>query len=111
MSAIHPAIVTPLTTALGIRHPVLLAPMAGVSGGALAAAVSLAGGLGLIGGGYGDRDWLKREFTAAGNARVGVGFILWALERQPELLDLALDQGPAAVFLSFGCQPARDRDP
>lgn len=102
MSAIHPAIVTPLTTALGIRHPVLLAPMAGVSGGALAAAVSLAGGLGLIGGGYGDRDWLKREFTAAGNARVGVGFILWALERQPELLDLALDQGPAAVFLSFG---------
>ena len=102
MSAAHPAIVTPLTVALGIRHPVLLAPMAGVSGGALAAAVSRAGGLGLIGGGYGDRDWLEREIDAAGDARVGVGFILWALERQPDLLDLALDRGPAAVFLSFG---------
>lgn len=96
------AIVTALTGSLGIRHPVLLAPMAGVSGGALAAAVSRAGGLGLIGGGYGDRDWLAHEFAAAGDARVGVGFILWALERQPDLLDLALDRDPAAVFLSFG---------
>ncbi len=41
----------PLTLLLGVAHPVLLAPMAGVSGGALARAVSRAGGLGLIGGG------------------------------------------------------------
>ena len=33
------AILTPLCELLGIEHPVLLAPMAGVSGGALAAAV------------------------------------------------------------------------
>jgi nitronate monooxygenase len=102
VNAERAAIVTPLTVALGLRHPVVLAPMAGVSGGALAAAVSRAGGLGLIGGGYGDRDWLEREFAAAGDARVGTGFILWALERQPDLLDLALDRDPAAVFLSFG---------
>ena len=38
--------------------------MAGVSGGRLAAPVSKAGGLGLIGGGYGDADWLMREFNA-----------------------------------------------
>ncbi|KAI1462382.1 2-nitropropane dioxygenase-like protein [Annulohypoxylon moriforme] len=43
-------IVTPLTTLLGIQHPILLAGMARVSGGALAAAVSNAGGLGVIGG-------------------------------------------------------------
>ncbi|MBM3651121.1 MAG: nitronate monooxygenase, partial [Alphaproteobacteria bacterium] len=43
---------TPLTDLLEIEHPVLLAPMAGVAGGALAAAVSGAGGLGLVGGGY-----------------------------------------------------------
>ncbi|MEZ5701358.1 MAG: nitronate monooxygenase [Burkholderiaceae bacterium] len=49
---------TPLTTLLGIRHPLLLAPMAGVSGGRLAAAVSRSGGLGFVGGGYGDRPWL-----------------------------------------------------
>ncbi|SHL84010.1 Nitronate monooxygenase [Roseovarius marisflavi] len=72
---------TPLCDLFGIEHPVLLAPMAGVSGGALAAAVSNAGGLGLIGGGYGDADWLMREFNAAGDARIGVGFITWSLAR------------------------------
>ncbi|MYH38063.1 MAG: nitronate monooxygenase, partial [Rhodospirillaceae bacterium] len=45
---------TAITRLLGIDHPVLLAPMGGVSGGALAGAVSAAGGLGLIGAGYAD---------------------------------------------------------
>lgn len=43
-------ITTPLTTLLGIQHPVILAGMARTSGGELAAAVSNAGGLGVIGG-------------------------------------------------------------
>lgn len=43
-------ITTPLTTLLGISHPILLAGMARTSGGRLAAAVSNAGGLGVIGG-------------------------------------------------------------
>ncbi|KAK4191646.1 2-nitropropane dioxygenase [Podospora australis] len=43
-------ITTPLTTLLGIKHPIILAGMARTSGGALAAAVSNAGGLGVIGG-------------------------------------------------------------
>ena len=75
------ALRTKLTELLGIRHPVLLAPMSGISGGALAAAVSGAGGLGLLGGGNSRSigpDWLKREFAAAGNQRVGCGFITWA---------------------------------
>ncbi len=93
---------TPLCDLFGIEHPVLLAPMAGVSGGALAAEVSRAGGLGLIGGGYGDADWLERQFDAAGDARVGAGFITWSLARQPHLLDCALDHAPAALMLSFG---------
>ena len=93
---------TPICDLFGIEHPVLLAPMAGVSGGRLAAAVSKAGGLGLIGGGYGDADWLMREFDAAGDARIGVGFITWSLARKPELLVLALDRNPAALMLSFG---------
>lgn len=93
---------TAVTEMLDIEHPVLLAPMAGVAGGALAAAVSNAGGFGIIGGGYGERDWLARELAAAGNARVGVGFIGWSLDSQPELLDLALDHAPRALFLSFG---------
>lgn len=93
---------TAFTRLLAVEHPVVLAPMAGVAGGALAAAVTGAGGLGIIGGGYGDRAWLEREFAAAGNARVGVGFITWKLAAQPELLDVVLDRAPAAIFLSFG---------
>lgn len=41
---------TPLTKLLGIQHPIVLAGMARTSGAALAAAVSNAGGLGIIGG-------------------------------------------------------------
>ncbi len=93
---------TTLTQRLDITHPVLLAPMAGVSGGRLAAAVSEAGGLGILGGGYGDRDWLTAQLAAAGNAHVGVGFITWSLMKQPDLLDLALDHAPRAIMLSFG---------
>jgi len=93
---------TELTKLFAIRVPLLLAPMAGVSGGALAAAVSGAGGLGLIGGGYGHRDWLENQITAAGNARIGIGFITWSLAKNPELLDVALARAPEAIFLSFG---------
>ncbi len=76
--------------------------MGSIAGGRLAGAVSEAGGLGLIGGGYGERDWLEREFAAAGNRRAGCGFITWSLARQPGLLDVALAHGPAALMLSFG---------
>lgn len=96
------AITTALTERLGIDHPVLCAPMARVSGGKLAAAVSQAGGLGLIGGGYCDPDWIDTEYAAAGNARIGIGFITWRLEQFPDVLDRALERQPAAVMLSFG---------
>ena len=55
---------TRVTQALGIEHPVLLAPMDLVATGKLASAVSQAGGLGLIGGGYGDADWVEQEFRS-----------------------------------------------
>jgi nitronate monooxygenase len=92
---------TRLTERLGITHPILSAPMGFVAGGRLAAAVTAGGGLGLIGGGYGDGEWIEREFAAAGNARVGCGFITWSLRKQPHLLDLVLAHAPAAVMLSF----------
>jgi nitronate monooxygenase len=93
---------TRLTTRLGITHPVLLAPMGVIAGGRLAAAVTNAGGLGIIGGGYGDADWLTRQIGAARPARVGCGFITWSMARSPELLDLVLDAQPAVLMLSFG---------
>ena len=91
-----------ITALLGIAKPLVLAPMGSVAGGQLAAAVSRAGGLGLIGGGYGNADWIRREFQRAEGARVGIGFITWSLAKQPQLLDLALEHKPSAVMLSFG---------
>jgi nitronate monooxygenase len=93
---------TRLTERLGIEHPIISAPMGAIAGGRLAAAVTQAGGLGMIGAGYGDADWLEREFGAAGNRRVGCGFITWSLSRVPELLDSVLNRSPAALMLSFG---------
>lgn len=93
---------TRLTQQLGIRHPIILAPMGSAAGGALASAVTNAGGLGLIGGGYGDAAWIEQQFREAGNARVGGGFITWSLAQAPQLLDGMLAHKPAAVFLSFG---------
>jgi len=93
---------TRLTERFGIDHPILSAPMALAGGGALAAAVTRAGGLGLIGGGYGDDAWLDQQFAAAGNTRTGCGFITWSLARQPHLLGKVLEHQPAALMLSFG---------
>ncbi len=95
------ALQTRLTEFFGIRHPIVLAPMDPASGGELAAAVSAAGGLGLIGGGYGNRAVLEAQFAKAGNQRVGCGFITWSMAKDPELLDLALARRPAAMMLSF----------
>ena len=71
------ALRTAFTELLGLRSPIALAPMGGSAGGALAAAVSNAGGLGLLGGGNGDIEWLTRELpiVARGTrAPWGVGF-------------------------------------
>ncbi len=95
-------IATAFTTRFGLRHPVALAPMGNVSGGALAAAVSRAGGLGIIGGGYCNRDWIARELEAAGDAEIGIGFITWSLAGNPDVLDVALERPLKCVFLSFG---------
>jgi nitronate monooxygenase len=77
--------------------------MGGSAGGALAAAVSNGGGLGLVGGGVGDADWLERELELAleGTARPwGVGFQSWGVG--VEMVERALERGPWAVMLSFG---------
>ena len=95
-------IATRLTELLKIQHPIISAPMAVVADAKLAAAVSRAGGFGILGGGYGDEAWLKRELDAAGDARVGVGFITWSMAKNPRVLDLALERKPSAIMLSFG---------
>ncbi|WP_322866036.1 NAD(P)H-dependent flavin oxidoreductase [Aquicoccus sp. G2-2] len=93
---------TPFTRAFGLTAPIVCAPMALVAGGRLAAAVSRAGGLGLIGGGYGDGEWIEDQWLEAGNAAVGCGFITWRLQGREGLLEQALTHKPKGIFLSFG---------
>jgi nitronate monooxygenase len=94
---------TPLTAVLGISHPVLSAPMDVIAGAGLTAAVSSAGGFGILGGGYGERAWLEQETAKLKrSAPFGIGFITWSLAKRPELLDIALDARPRAIMLSFG---------
>jgi nitronate monooxygenase len=97
---------TRLTEALGLVHPIVSAPMALVSGGRLASAVSRAGGLGLVGGGFagvlGGEPDLAAELDLARGEKFGVGFITWALARAPAGLELGLAAGPVAAVLSFG---------
>jgi nitronate monooxygenase len=97
---------TRLTEQFGIRHPILSAPMALVAGGRLVAAVSDAGGLGILGGGYagalGGEPDLAQELRLVEGRKFGVGFITWALDRAPQALDEVLKRSPYCVFLSFG---------
>lgn len=95
---------TSLTTLLEIAHPILLAPMDVVAGSRLVAAVSRAGGFGILGGGYGERAWLEQETAKLAELRApfGIGFITWSLAKRPELLDIALGVKPSAIMLSFG---------
>ena len=95
---------TSITKLLGISHPIVLAPMDLVADARLTAAVTAAGGFGILGGGYGDEQWLTRELDLLEqtHTRFGVGFITWSMAKQPKLLDLALERKPAAVVLSFG---------
>src|SRR5450759_191164 len=96
-------IATALTEMFGLTHPIVLGPMGGVAGGRLAAAVSNAGELGLVGGGYGDPAWLRAELsrvTEEARRPWGVGLITWSIDRS--VLELALGYRPAAFLLSFG---------
>ncbi|MEM8748746.1 MAG: nitronate monooxygenase [Pseudomonadota bacterium] len=97
---------TRLTSHLDIQHPIISAPMAFAAGGALAGAVTNAGGLGMIGGAYGDAEWLDEQYKEAGNAKTGCGFITWnlqhAISSAPRLLDDIIERQPHALMLSFG---------
>src|SRR5258708_18684182 len=94
---------TAFTELFSVQHPIALAPMGGASGGALAAAVSNGGGLGLIGGGRQDPGWLDRELkiAAEGTGKPwGVGFQSWATDVLT--VERALTYQPRAVMVSFG---------
>jgi len=115
---------TEVTRLLGIKTPVISAPMAMASGGDLAGQVTLAGGFGFIPG-FGDADDLRAELEKSrgilqnggykappaispnnNTLDVGVGFLGWKLDepdgKSSQLLTIALEARVSAVWLSFG---------
>ncbi|KAK9449015.1 2-nitropropane dioxygenase [Limtongia smithiae] len=119
-------ITTPITQLFGIKHPVLLAGMNVASGPLLAAAVSNAGGLGVIGGvGY-SPDMLRTQIKelkahlAPGITKFGVDLLLpqvggnarktnhdYTNGQLPELVDVIVSEG-ACLFVSAVGVPPRE---
>jgi nitronate monooxygenase len=97
------ALRTSFTELFSLDYPIALAPMGGVSGGALVASVSNGGGLGLIGGGRQDPGWLEHELEIVAESTRkpwGIGFQSWATD--VATMERALTYQPSAVMLSFG---------
>ncbi|WP_353649885.1 nitronate monooxygenase [Nakamurella sp. A5-74] len=85
--------------------PVACAPMAGVAGGRLAAAVSAAGGLGMIGvPTTASVSWLHEQMQLAKmpGRSWGVGLTGWAVDDDAALLEAVLAARPDLVSVSFG---------
>lgn len=94
-----------LTEKFGLSVPVVGAPMANVSGGRLVAAISVAGGLGMLGAGSAvTADWIRTEgsIAAASGKPYGIGLMAWSVRQRPEHLEAVLELKPALVSLSFG---------
>jgi nitronate monooxygenase len=90
---------------MGIAVPIVNAPMGGAAGGRLAAAVSRAGGLGMIGmGSSASADALRHELAVLGDLDLpfGIGLVHWVMQGDPELFDVALAARPALLSVSFG---------
>lgn len=96
---------TPWARSIGLATPVVCAPMGGAAGGALATAVSRAGGLGMIGmGSSGSADRLHTELDAfdARDRPWGIGLVDWRMRQDADLLPTALAARPTLLSVSFG---------
>ncbi len=88
---------------MGLDVPILNAPMGGAAGGRLAAAVSAAGGLGMIGmGSSATAEQLTTELAETDCRRVGIGLVHWVAQDRPDLLEVAFAARPALLSVSFG---------
>jgi nitronate monooxygenase len=96
---------TALTRWFDLDVPLFGAPMAGVAGGELARAISVGGGLGMLGvGSETATDWIadQARLPAEADVSYGIGLIGWVLDRRPELLAAAIAAEPVLVSVSFG---------
>lgn len=93
---------TPWSRSFGLGVPVLNAPMGGVAGGRLAAAVTAAGGLGMVGmGSVATRELLQAQLRHV-RGRFGIGLVDWVMRNEEGLLQDALAARPVLLSVSFG---------
>lgn len=102
---------TALTSLLGIRYPIIQAPMAGVSTPQLAAAVSNAGGLGSVAVGHvraGEAARLIGQARELTDGPLNVNLFCHAPARQDAAVDQAWLARMAPSFAEFGATPPRE---
>lgn len=90
---------------MGLDVPIVNAPMGGAAGGRLAAAVSAAGGLGMVGmGSAATPEQLRRELAILHglDRPFGIGLVHWVMVDRPELFEIALAAQPTLLSVSFG---------
>lgn len=99
---------TRLTELLGIRYPIISAPMARTSGGRLAAAVSSAGGLGTFGGVSTavpiGPDYIReqiRHIRSQTDRPFGVGFMTHRIPLYPQNFETVLEERVPVILFSF----------
>ncbi|KDO94727.1 NAD(P)H-dependent flavin oxidoreductase [Mycobacterium avium] len=93
---------TAWSAGFGLRVPIVNAPMGGVAGGRLAAAVTAAGGLGMVGMGSVATRRLLAEQLQYVDGRFGIGLVDWVMRNEAGLLEDALAARPALLSVSFG---------
>ncbi len=102
---------TRLVRDLGFEVPIIGAPMSPQAGGRLSAAISNAGGLGMIGVAAAqtvealEHDVADVRALAPGRP-FGIGLMVWVVDARPELLEAAIALRPRVLALSFG-DPAK----
>ena len=93
---------TRITDLLGIRHPVLLAPMGGATDARLVAAVSHGGGLGMLAASTLSPEAIEAEVALIRELTpmpFGVNLLLWS---QAGKVEAVLEQQPAVLSTAFG---------
>jgi len=93
-----------LTKLLNIKYPIIQGGMAGVSEAVLTAAVSNAGGMGVIGSGFASSEWLAEEIKktkALTDKPFGVNLLLQN-PGAPELVKVIIKEKVAAVWTGGG---------
>jgi nitronate monooxygenase len=101
---------TRFTERFGIEHPIMAAPMGGLSDGPLAAAVSEAGALGSLQAMHRTQgtDWVLEQVAVARRSTArpfAVGYITEFVQFDPERFDAVVGQRVPVIALSFG-EPA-----